>query len=251
METEVGISIPPSIAFLKDFTEAHTVDQLRMYDQAVYDWLSTFRFSKAIEEETMACNFPVDPQKPLHLVFATPRRGYAEISNITNREHPVQVRERDKIIKPIEPTCSITRRGVRKNQNRWSMAHVRYAGFVDEAKKERYQIPYPVPITISYQIEFTSINRSIMNAIQTWLLLQFDDDRFYVTIDPKIVHEGVYITPYVVPIIGDGIEDNSDLEVTDQDRNLRITLDASIEGWLFRPAKRTKSVHTAQIIVDP
>lgn len=248
--SEAGISIPPNVSFLQSFDEAHAVDQLRMYDDAIYKWVASCRLPQDMTDTLNRDGIMIDPIKPISIVFATPRRGYGEIANLVNRNHPEQVRERDKIVRPIDPACSITRRGIQKDFTRWSMAHFRHAGFVTPEKKDIYQIPYPVPVNIAYQLDFTAINRSVLNTIETWLLLQFDDDKFFVTVDPGIVLESVYITPYAIPVVANMIEDNSDLESTDGDRILRLTLDLTVQGWLFRPARRMKTVLDVKLDIE-
>jgi len=235
---------PPGIEFLSSFTEANPVDQLRLYDDQIKRWVLTFSHPDIKTRSTSECA-PNGQPGPMFTQIATPDRPFAEMRNLYNKQLPERERRRDPIIRPDFPACSITRMGPQKDMGRRRHRGVfRRAGWVSDQQKEVYQIPYPDPWNIPYQVDVTAINRRTLNLVQTWMMLQFDDDRFYVTVDFRQVHAEAYKYPYVFPVRFDSLDDTSDLEVGDGERFFRLTLTVTVEAMLMRPVRKVPVVHT-------
>lgn len=233
MASPNGLSIPPNNDFFEGFLEANPLDQLRIYDIMVIEWLCSF------------CHPSVIKGKPLNLKFATAERGYAQIRNLDNSEKPDYQRNRDPISKPKLPAIEVTRRGPLPDYTRQKLRVQLVSGFVDDTdKKKRFVTHYPKPYNLPYQIDFISINRKTMNLIQTYFMLQFEDDRFLLVADFTKIHK-VFGKRYIPVVLNDFI-DNSDLEPGENEREIRVTLDISVIGWFFRPVKEVETIQGVQ-----
>ena len=236
-----GQSLPPNEGDMVSYVEGEIIDQLRLYDDMIFKWLETFRFPPNLKRLELPDHRKGD--KTLFIVFASPEKGYGETRNLVNENEREAVRTRDNVIKPQYPAASIWRRGPARDYTRWHWSPVRKAGYVDEERTEVYQSPYPEPWDFPYQIEVTTINRLTLNYIQQWLMLQFDSNKFWLHVNPCAINSIVYPTPILIPVELETIDDNSDLEHGEEPRLMRLTLDITVKGWLFRPARRVKTVH--------
>ena len=233
MANQTGLSFPPNIDFFNGFDSANPLDQLRIYDELIVKWLCSF------------CHPQVKKGNPLYLQFATAERGYAEIRNLDNRDKPDYQRNRDPIAKPLLPAIEVTRRGPIPDYTR-QKTRVRIVGnFVDDTdKKKRYVSHYPKPYNLPYQIDFVSINRKTMNLIQTYFMLQYEDDRFLLIADFTKIHK--IFGKLFIPVVLSDFIDNSDLEPGENEREIRVTMDVSVSAWFFRPVKEVETVQGFQ-----
>lgn len=239
-----GISTPPrrpihrvgkSLEHLEPpFTEQKLIDQFRLYDQMVYDWLGGLEYP--IQNKDGDIVFPSVPR-----VFATPERAFAKMMEVINKDKTQRFRRIDSIGQVPLPFISIWRQINEFDPQRYSRSVQRKMKYSDDCLEVR-QSPYPSPQNIPYQIEFWTRNRTIINYLLQWLALQFDNNVLYLGLNLRDFDLDMYPDPIAIQVKKDNFQDTSDLEPGEEQRNLRHTLSMTVRGFLFRPIRTVKTV---------
>ena len=191
-----------------------TVDQLKIYDQMIFDWLGTFSHPN------------VRKGKKVTRVFATPDRAFAEVRNILNRNR------RDPIRTIPYPWMSIYRPEWTLDRSRWNRNRVNFGNDINNDFNSRAD--WPLPYDIPYQIEVWARNRTTRNLIEQWMAQQFDNFEFFLTADFTTVDP--LIGEKVIPIEYDGFLDTGEWDPGEpNDRSIRYTLNIKLRAWLWRP----------------
>jgi hypothetical protein len=194
-----------------------TVDQIYLYDQAVRDWLQGV--------EKLLGN------DPLTVVFATPQRAFATIQRMWAAKHGAE--RAAKLTTLPYPVITVTRTAQRFAPERFQGFHAQFPRVqVSTDGMRAYNVVFPRPWDLDYQVDVLTRHRQTLNAIQMWLMEELTRETF-LTIDFTSVWSG-YGTKEI-PIRGLDLTDNSDLEPEEADRELRLTLSVTARGWLFLP----------------
>jgi len=221
-----------------------TADQLRIYDQSIFDWLGGFQHPT------------VTKGKSLFRVFATPDRAFAEARNLLKKDAQGNFDPMGSSLDPKSPTrpiplpfISIHRATGVFDQARWTRFYDSKLGtsitntMDPNFGKERFIANWPMPYDFPYQIDVWTRNRTTRNFIEQWMAQQFDSFEFFLGMDFTQVHSAYGIKK--IPIQYVSFDDLSDYEPGEPaDRVIRYTLSINVRGWLFRPVEVVKTVLT-------
>lgn len=224
--------------------EVPVVDQLRIYDQRIFEWLGTFTHPS------------VTNGKQIFRVFATPDRAFAEARNLLRKDANGGLDPTGTGMSPLSPIrtiplpfISIHRATGVMDQQRWNRVPVTDLGtaIVDQGNSqfgtERFIADWPIPYNFPYQIDVWTRNRTTRNYIEQWMAQQFDPYEFFLHTDFTTVHPAW--GDKIIPINYESFDDLSDYEPGEPaDRVIRYSLSVTAKGWLFRPVTVVKTVLT-------
>ena len=243
-----GISTPPNrpkhksgekIRHLEPlFTEQKTIDQFRLYDQLIYDWLGGIEYP--IKNKDGDVVYPSIPR-----VFATPERALAKMREVLNKDRSQRHNRVDSGGNVPLPFISIWRQINEYDPSRYSRAVQRSFKFSEDCLEVK-QAPWPSPQNMPYQIEFWARNRTVLNYILQWLTLQFDNNVLHLSLSLREFDIDLYPEPLSIRIDKSSFSDNSDLESGENQRILRHTLSIIVKGYLFRPSRTVKTIQKVE-----
>ena len=115
-------------------------------------------------------------------------------------------------------------------------------------RDQEFHCPFPLPLTISYQVDIWTKTQQDMRWLRTGLLTRFGQvhpDLTYLIVEfPSYGQKMMYLE-----MTQDA--DNSDLETGEAERELRHTFTFDLHGWVFKKPyikKNAKNVHA--VIID-
>ena len=182
-------------------------DQLILYDQAVVTW------AKA--------NFPpLLPGRVTQILVAIGRKGFVEVTTgqlTDNRTRTL-------------PRIAITRLSQRNDPTRYNSNRIRRLGFKNPPNQNSMLSgKFPTPTSITYQVDLHTRYVKEMNLWERFVMDEFAPSYMYLKIRPNDVW-GDKI--YYNELEGD-IDDNSDLEPDEQERQIRKTFTFRSDAWYF------------------
>lgn len=197
---------------------------LRQYDQAVVDILTLKSRGEAIP-----------------IVMATPRREYGN-----RREQHPDIDEPERQQQTVHlPSMAVGRYDVRPSETRRRLARHRKIRYSDDLNTVGASLP-PIAVDISYQLDIWTRLRDDANVILTWTMSKFPRVHRWVTVDM-----GWPWGEKRVAIRYDGASDNTDLEPgTEGDREVRMTLDLVMEGWIPVEPEEIRTVRRSVVQLD-
>lgn len=198
------------------------VDQFLLYDQALITWL----------QQQLP---PLLPGTTTQMVFATPKRRYAEVTTgrvIDNKTLAF-------------PRISISRQDPVIHEQRFSSPRIRKLGYTDASCQKIITGEHPAPINLAYQVDLWTTQVSQMNLWLQRVLFRFKSQYIYLQIRPDDIWQN---KKYIVFLDG-GITDNSELDPgAEGDRQIRKTVQLRAECWLFdqelTPVRTVKTIET-------
>jgi len=184
-------------------------DQLLLYDQAVLTWLQD--------------NFvPLLEGRNVQLVVATPRKAFAEAT--TGR----LIDERTRTL----PRISVQRLDPENDPTRYNRSRIRRLGWCNPTQDPQSHLlgsKFPAPVIIPYQIDLWTRFVKEMNLWERYIIEAFSPSYMYLRIRPNDVWGWKLYS-----VFWDGaINNNSDLEPEEGDRQIRKTITIRCECWMF------------------
>lgn len=183
-------------------------DQLLLYDQAFVTWLTN--------------NLPtLLPGVTTQIVVATPKRTFADVlsGKLINNDLLTL------------PRVSLTRLGYSIDNNRYNFNRIRKLGWDSSVKHDKIiSAKFPIPITISYQVDLWTKYVKEMNVWLQKFMYDFDSTMVYLHVDTGSVF-GDKIFPLIID--SENIQDTSEIEPGIEERLIRKTLTFKADGWLF------------------
>jgi hypothetical protein len=116
--------------------------------------------------------------------------------------------------------------------------------YLDETRTEMVRFPWPLPLILTYQVDFWTKTQTDMQIWRTAVMERFDQvDHTYI--------QGSFgeYGEKILRLAWSGFDDNSDLETGERERVLRNTLSLTLEGWLFRRSVRTKTALKGSVVL--
>lgn len=158
--------------------------------------------------------------KTLQIVFATPKRAFADVA--TGR-----LLSNDTL---TLPRVAITRMGNVNDPKRFNSNRLRFLGREAAARLHKLRsATFPAPIAITYQVDLWAKYVKEMNLLEEQVLFDFAPQYRYLSIVP----DAVYTTKMYPVFLESGISDASELEPSTDDRAIRKTFQLRAECWLF------------------
>lgn len=119
------------------------------------------------------------------------------------------------------------------------------ANYLSVVNDNRAQLhcPFPLPITISYNVDIWSKTQQDMRSLRTQILAKFD-------VHPDLTWLGVTFPNYGEKMLYLELEndtDNSDLEAGEAERELRHTITLNLHGWIFKMPILVKATETINV----
>lgn len=214
---------------MPDITTA-PVSQYKLYDSAVVGWLNS-------------TGFEFDGF-PLRAVYATPEKAFGHVQQILAETLPAAEAEKWK----KQPRCAISvqRLGVTFDRSRYRGYNTYLRGSGSAAVTKTFTTRHPRPINLRYQIEAFFVYRKEANPFDEWLEGQQKGERVFLDIDFSTVWAGW--AKKTVPLVLEGVTDNSDGEVGEEsERLVRTTVSAVMQGWYFYPVEVRPVLHGIEV----
>lgn len=204
-----------------------------VYDLAIYRWVASVL--KEVD----------DPNHPTTTVMAGPQRLYSDAyrilaeQNRLNRivEDPEKLRPRELLAMLPLPLLGITRGAwvPRMEQRVCTAFGFRNRRFTDSSGTYNLGGKPPLPITLDYQLDLVTEKVSTASRILTAFQQRFD---------PTLTHGEVQFVPggqkWKMPILLEGVANNSGLDGGEKDREIRFTLTLKVEGWIQQPVVESR-----------
>lgn len=116
--------------------------------------------------------------------------------------------------------------------------------YVDNQKDEVFILPFPLPFDLTYQIDMWTKTQQDMQMLRSALLVRFPftDETF---LDLEIPGYGTQMMRVSLT----RIDDNTDLEPGEHDRELRNTVSITAHAWIYRIALKRKTIKNATVVL--
>lgn len=114
----------------------------------------------------------------------------------------------------------------------------------NNSKDEMYILPYPLPFDLAYQVDIFAKTQQDMQFLRTSLLTRFP----FANLTYLEGEFGGYGNK-LLPVELTNVQDTSDLETGEAERELRNTFTMTMAAWIFRVPFRTKTIETAAVVV--
>ena len=231
MKRNDGLSIPPLRApFTNDnYVIKNKVDQFRIYDDMIVKWLGDIEYP-------VIDRIGVEFYPSVPVVLAPPERAFASVSQVLNTG---TTNSQSKQRQVPYPFISVFRLDEVYDMERYTFSRRR--NLINNK-----QLPHPLPYIFPYQIEVWAKGLTTLNYLTQWILLQFEATRLHLPVDFSIIDDDIFSSqkPVHIPVLYKSSGNTSDTEPGEKERTLRKTIDIEVNGWLFRPSKQVKPVHT-------
>jgi len=209
---------------MTDLIDERESQPYKGYDRAVVDFLHQ-RMSYP----------PTENARKLLCVFATPERAFGEVWERLNAGKKYDPKDQKTV--PL-PYASIDRTAVDFDPNRdRQVATFRRMGSLWDHKKGEevfYEMPWPIPVTISYQITFwvRQIRDGDDLVMQLHLLLDMPGRGIYLDVEHPFPMDKKLVWTHLgevrrLPVI----------EAPGRQRQLRTAVELIMDGWIARPAR--------------
>lgn len=115
--------------------------------------------------------------------------------------------------------------------------------YVDTERTESYTLPFPLPYDLTYQVDLWTKTQQDMQALRTSLLCRFPmTDVTY--LDLPVPGYGTQM----IMLTLNRIDDNTDLDPGEGDRELRNTVTLTAHAWIYRIALRRKTIRSVNTV---
>lgn len=223
----------------------------RVYDQCIYDWLDNLKINYGSLGGVPHTNFGI------LRVFASPDRAYATMETVLIRKGFITpetagsgsgTRETGPktYLRVPQPFASILRGAEVLDESRWQRAPIRKLEY-NEQFTEAYQHRFPQPLNIPYTIEFWCAKHYTISHIKEWLWSNVSPMGMSKKEIRLTANFGSPWGDKIVPVTVQNWGDNSDLEPGEQERELRVTLELLVKGWLFLTPTAVPTIIAAEI----
>lgn len=116
--------------------------------------------------------------------------------------------------------------------------------YADNQKNSVFVLPFPLPFDLSYQIDIWTKTQQDMQALRTALLCRFPfADETY--LDLEVPGYGTQM----VRLSLSRIDDNTDLEPGEADRELRNTVSVTAHAWIYRVALKKNTIKSLNVVL--
>lgn len=227
---------PQNTPFFKDISPETSI---RAYDQAIKNWLTSFRYRNQTPKVVTAWmsryfsqkkDIQGDKTQRAAMPFPMISLGVGSITPDLDRRNVNDV--------------WVLGRGAPSQLNRAYWPNPGVPGSSKEDREAMLLFPYPLPYDISYQIDIWAKNRYDWRLLVTALLSRFSHtDMMY--LDVEIPGYGSKL----IPVMMSSCEDTSDLETGEDERVLRSTVSLTLKGWIWRVPKVKKTILKAHAVI--
>ena len=185
---------------------------------------------------------PTADRRLLECVFAVPERAFAEYwkhRGATDKQKTIRL-----------PFASIDRIDVTHEPERDRPAVVARMGSLWDAEEGReifYEMPWPLPVMVTYQITFWARILFDLDDLILQLRMLFDKpgQGKYLTVEYPFPMD----TRLVWTTLGE-VQRLPQIEAAERQRVLRSTVLLRMQGWLSRPARFYGRVETVEVVVN-
>ena len=223
------------------------LDRLNLLDETVrqhfienYSALVKIRFGDA----------PPYTEEDSPIYFASSMRKFSEMQSkhaATKNPNPLTQAQIDDTRRLPIPRVSIMRQSVLPDQFRQRPANIRVRkiNFFDDSKLTILSSKMPIPINISYQIDFWTRKLTEMNR---WVI-QFNDDWRIQILYKLIEVDDIFKKKWFGLFLTSGLDDTSDLEPGEDRTLIRQTAIVEGQSWIWPTAAQVASGATVQTII--
>jgi hypothetical protein len=115
--------------------------------------------------------------------------------------------------------------------------------FANQEGSELYILPFPLPYDITYQVDIWTKTQQDMQLLRTALLCRFPftDETF---LDLEVPGYGTQLLRLNLT----RIDDTTDLEPGEADRELRNTVSITAHAWIYRIALKKKTIQSMNVV---
>ncbi len=206
-----------------------TTDQVAIYDEMLRDWLQTSPIQTA--------------GHPLLVSIATPDRAFSTAWQLLNgiREEP----PRGALAKLPLPLASLSLSSVTFDNNRFRGANTNIET-LGTTENDVLWSKYPMPYTLTYQIDFWAKYRVTINKFVQWINREFISHELYRLVDLSTL-SFLWGTKYI-PIQNGNGSYPADIEFDESTpRTIRYTHNVTVLGWLFNDIQSSPAIKQVQI----
>ena len=213
---------------------------IRIYDQALKDWLQALTFRDQSPTVTTAW---------MSRMFSQSKELQSDETQNTAMAYPAVSLGYGGSIAP-----DLERRNVNDvralGSGAASLANRAYypvpgrEGSTKEDREAMLLFPFPLPYSFPYQIDIFTKTRQDWRMLTSCFATRFPDlDTTYLCVDIPGYGEKL------IRLTLEGIDDTSELETDEEDRVLRATISVTLHGWIFRVPKIKKTVTKAHAVI--
>lgn len=192
--------------------------------------------------------------KPVPLVFASPERAFSEMETILDRSRGTGVVSQMRGGNIPLPFCSLSEVGSGEYDGTRDHAGTMRAAFVTSDLEFGYNVDWPTPIKLTYQLDFwcKTQNQSwfFRDLVRRFFKLQVS----YVEIDfnspvwttqlKEVPDEVRFLGSRRIPIKVLSWANSSNLEPADGFRDIRVSFSYTADAWMARGYTKVPLVHT-------
>jgi len=209
------------VPYFPDFIEKSSI---RVFDEGMVSWLSGMRFRRQ-----------------------TPSVVTSWLSKQWSQKKDLHTDKTQKAAMPY-PMVSLTVGTITPDIERRNVNQVRTGPngtmFLDNKNTKAALVPWPLPILIPYQIDIWTKTRQDLRYLETAVMERFVfSDTTYVNFD-----FGEGYGEKIVRLTLDSVDDTSDLETGEKERELRKTISTTLHGWIFLTPEIVKTVQQYHIV---
>jgi len=116
--------------------------------------------------------------------------------------------------------------------------------YANNTGTELYVLPFPLPFDLTYQIDIWTKTQQDMQLLRTALLCRFPftDETF---LDLEVPGYGTQLLRVNLT----RLDDNTDLEPGEGDRELRNTVSITAHAWIYRVALKKKTIQSINVVL--
>jgi hypothetical protein len=212
---------------------------VRIYDQAIKDWLMCLNFRDQAPTVVTAWMSRMYSQAKELQSDETQRTAmaYPAVSLGLGTITPDLERRNFNDIRALGT-------GAPDQTNRAYYPNPDLEGSVKEDKEAMLIYPWPLPYSFPYQIDIWTKTRQDWRLLTTSLMARFPDlDTTYICVDIPGYGEKL------IKMTLDSVDDTSDLETGEEDRTLRATVSLTLHGWIFRVPRIKRTITKAHAVI--
>jgi len=207
------------------FDDINPETSIRIQDEAVIKWLENIRFRSQAPKVVTAWQSKAFSQKK-------------ELHSDETQKTPISLPMIAVSVGSIVPDT--TRRQVNNIRTFKDTGRI----YENDDKDFVYEIPWPIPISIPYQIDIWTKTRQDLRALETAIISRFSYvDMMYL----KATFKG--IGEQFLRITLDSVDDTSDLETGENERELRKTISTTMDGWIFRKPIKRRTIQKGHVAI--
>jgi hypothetical protein len=198
---------------------------IRIQDQTMVDWLIGMRFRQQTPRVVVGWQSKQFSQKK-------------ELQSDETQKTPMSYPMISLTVGTMVPDP--TRRQFSKVQSHYRTGRI----YIDEERKTLYSHPWPIPVTIPYQIDIYTKTRQDLRLLETALMCRFKDtDQTYL----KARFPGY--GELFLRLKWDRSDDTSELETGEKERELRKTVSTTMDGWIFLQPIKQRTIQNGHVVL--